>query len=141
MHIWFICNTMRSVSQLWKMLCKTRLSQDEHSLSCNNSAGCVLRPLALRNLKLHQKTALTTRKFLLRLLASTVERVGSNKISQSEVDRVISEPGQPGEPSNLKKPTALRGVAGVWDRESGDYIKGRGGACYHAVGSLAGAGG
>jgi hypothetical protein len=33
----------------------------------------------------------------------------------------------------------LRGGAGVWDRESGDRIKGCDGACIHAVGSLAGA--
>jgi hypothetical protein len=33
----------------------------------------------------------------------------------------------------------LRGEAGVWDRESGDRIKGCDGACIHAVGSLAGA--
>ncbi len=35
----------------------------------------------------------------------------------------------------------LRGGAGVWDRESGDRIKGCDGTWIHAVGSLAGAGG
>ena len=35
----------------------------------------------------------------------------------------------------------LRGAVGVWNRESGDYIKGCDGAGIHAVGSLAGAGG
>jgi hypothetical protein len=31
---------------------------------------------------------------------------------------VISSAGQPEEQPDLKKPTALRGVVGVWDRES-----------------------
>jgi len=70
---------------------------------------------------------------------STAERIGSSKISQSEVGWVISSTGQPEEQPNPKKPTALRGVVGVWDCESSDYVKGRGGACFHAVGSLAGA--
>jgi hypothetical protein len=50
------------------------------------------------------------------------ERVGSNKISQSEVDWVIRPVGQPVRPPNLKKPTALRGVVGVWNCESGDLV-------------------
>ena len=54
---------------------------------------------------------------------------------------MISSAGQPEEQPDLKKPTALRGVVGVWDRESGDCIKGCDGACVHAEGSLAGAGG
>jgi hypothetical protein len=54
---------------------------------------------------------------------------------------VISSAGQPEEQPDLKKPTALRGEVGVWDRESGDRIKGCDGACIHAEGSLAGAGG
>jgi len=37
---------------------------------------------------------------------------------------VISSAGQPEEQPDLKKPTALRGAVGVWDRESGDRIKG-----------------
>src|SRR6266481_431156 len=68
--------------------------------------------------------------------ASTIERVGSNKISQSEVDWVIGPMGQPTGPPNLKKPTTLRGVVGVWNCESSDYIRGRDGACFHAVGFL-----
>jgi Protein of Unknown function (DUF2784) len=35
----------------------------------------------------------------------------------------------------------LRGAVGVWDRESGDHIKGCDGAWIHAISSLAGAGG
>jgi hypothetical protein len=54
---------------------------------------------------------------------------------------VISSLGQPDEQPDLKKPTALREAVGVWDRESGDRIKGCDGTCIHAVGSLAGAGG
>jgi hypothetical protein len=54
---------------------------------------------------------------------------------------VISSAGQPEEQPDLKKPTALRGEVGVWDRESGDRIKGCDGACIHAEGSLAGVGG
>ena len=49
--------------------------------------------------------------------------------------------GQLVEPPNPKKPTALRGAAGVWDRESGDHIKGCYGAWIYAIRSLAGAGG
>jgi len=37
---------------------------------------------------------------------------------------VISTAGRPDGQPDLKKPTALRGVVGVWDRESGDRIKG-----------------
>jgi hypothetical protein len=51
---------------------------------------------------------------------------------------VISSAGQPEEQPYLKKPTALRGAVGVWDRESGGRIKGCDGACFHAVVSLAG---
>ena len=54
---------------------------------------------------------------------------------------MISSTGQPEEQPDLKKLTALRGVVGVWDCESGDRIKGCDGTCLHAVGSLAGVGG
>ena len=46
---------------------------------------------------------------------------------------MISSAGRPEEQPDLKKPTALRGAVGVWDRESGDRIKGRDGACLHAT--------
>jgi hypothetical protein len=52
---------------------------------------------------------------------------------------VISSAGQPEEQPDLKKPTALRGAVGVWDRESGDRIEGCDGACLHVIGFLAGA--
>ena len=45
-------------------------------------------------------------------------------LSRSEVDWVISSAGRPAGQPNLKKPTALRGVVGVWDCESSDRIKG-----------------
>jgi len=70
-----------------------------------------------------------------------IERVGSNKISQSEVDWVISLVGRPAGQPNPKKPTTLRGVVGVWNCESSDYIRGRDGACLHAVGFFAEASG
>jgi len=54
---------------------------------------------------------------------------------------VIGSAGQLEEQPDLKKPTALRGAVGVWNRESGDRIKGCDGACLHAVGSLAGVSG
>jgi hypothetical protein len=54
---------------------------------------------------------------------------------------VICSAGRPGERPNPKKPTALRGVVGVWNCESSDRIKGCDGARIHAVGSLAGANG
>jgi len=34
---------------------------------------------------------------------------------------------------NPKKPTVVRATAGVWGRESGDHIRGCGGACFHVV--------
>src|SRR5439155_20138950 len=77
----------------------------------------------------------------LRFAPSTIERIGSSKISQSKVDWVISSAGQLVGQPNPKKPTALRGVVGVWDCESSDYIRGRDGACLHAVGFLVGASG
>jgi Fis family transcriptional regulator, factor for inversion stimulation protein len=46
---------------------------------------------------------------------------------------VIGLTGQPVERPDPKKPTTLRGVVGVWNCESSDYIRGRDGACYHAV--------
>jgi len=36
---------------------------------------------------------------------------------------VIGSAGQPEESPDLKKPTALRGAVGVWNRESGGRIK------------------
>jgi transcriptional regulator with XRE-family HTH domain len=41
---------------------------------------------------------------------------------------VICSLGRPGERPDPKKPTALRGVVGVWNCESSDRIKGRDGA-------------
>jgi len=41
------------------------------------------------------------------------------------------------EPPNPKKPTALRGAAGVWNRQSGNRIRGCDGARIHAADSLA----
>jgi hypothetical protein len=50
-----------------------------------------------------------------------------------------------GRPEGVTRPEktglTLRGEAGVWDRESGDRIKGCDGTWIHAVGSLAGADG
>ena|SRR5437868_11083802 len=86
---------------------------------------------------LHRKGALTTSSQRLTFAPSTIERVGSNKIGRPEVDWVISLVWQRTGPPNLKKPTTLRGVVGVWNRESGDYIRGRVGACFHAVRFLA----
>jgi hypothetical protein len=74
---------------------------------------------------------------LLTSAASTIERIGPNKIGQSEVDWVTGPVGQLAGQPNRKKPTALRGVVGVWNCESSDYIRGRDGACFHAVGFLA----
>ena len=53
----------------------------------------------------------------------------------------MGKPGQLGKLPNPKKPTVLRGSAGVWSCESSDRIRGRDGACLHVVGFLAGAGG
>jgi hypothetical protein len=58
------------------------------------------------------------------LFPSTIERIGSSKISQSEVDWVISLAGQPVGYPDPKNPTALRGAVGVWDCESSGRIRG-----------------
>jgi hypothetical protein len=86
--------------------------------------GCNFRYAQQLTKALHQKFALTFMIPVLRLLASTVERVGELKTCRSEVDWVISQAGQPAGRPDLKKPTALRGVVGVWDCESSDRIKG-----------------
>jgi cobalamin biosynthesis protein CbiM len=52
---------------------------------------------------------------------------------ESEVSWVIKKPGQLGGLPDLKKPTALRGAVGVWNRESGDRIKGCDGTCIRVV--------
>ena len=59
---------------------------------------------------------------------STVERVGPSNIDRSEVGRVIRLARQLSEPPNPKKPAASRGAAGVWNRKSGDRIRGCDGA-------------
>src|SRR5258705_11751234 len=86
---------------------------------------------------LHRKAALTTiyQPFN---FGTVDDRKGlaQIKFSHSEVDWVISSVGQLAGRPNLKKPTALRGVVGVWNCESSDYIRGRDGACFHAVGFL-----
>jgi hypothetical protein len=73
---------------------------------------------------MHQNFALTFVNALLTLLSSTVERVGTIILSWPEVDWVISQAGRPAGRPNLKKPTTLRGVVGVWNCESSDRIKG-----------------
>jgi len=54
---------------------------------------------------------------------------------------VIRKAGRPAIRPDPKKPTNLRGDAGVWYRESGDRIKDRDGARIQVVDSLAGVGG
>jgi hypothetical protein len=83
---------------------------------------------------LHTKTALTFTVIAFNF-ANVDGRKGwlKLKLSQSEVGRVIRWKGQPGRRPNPKKPTALRGAVGVRDCESSDHIKGRDGACVHAV--------
>ena len=54
---------------------------------------------------------------------------------------MICSAGQPEEQPDPKNRLFLRGAVGVWNCESSDRIKGCDGACIHAVGSLAGAGG
>lgn len=73
---------------------------------------------------LHLKWALTMIGQPFNFRPSTIERIGSSKISQSEVDWVISSAGQPAGQPDPKKPTALRGEVGVWDCESSNRIKG-----------------
>jgi len=64
---------------------------------------------------------------------SMAERVGNLTSSQSEVSWVINPAGRPAGLPNPKKPTVLREAAGVWNRESGDRIRGCNGACIHVV--------
>jgi hypothetical protein len=86
-------------------------------------AETVSRP-ATKKSALHQKRALTTPHLGTMVRPSTIERIGSSKISQSEVDWVISLAGQPVGQPDPKNPTALRGEVGVWNCESSDRIRG-----------------
>jgi len=70
-------------------LCKTRLIQDRILVSSDNTVGCSFRYAQQFTEVLHQKFALTFMNALLRLLPSTVERVGELKTCRSEVDWVI----------------------------------------------------
>jgi len=70
---------------------------------------------------------------------SAAEKMGPSNIDRSEVGWVTRSKRQLIEPPNPKKLTALRGAAGVWNRKSGDHIKGCDGARIHAADSLAGA--
>jgi hypothetical protein len=54
---------------------------------------------------------------------------------------VTAQQGNPEGNQTRKNRLILRGTVGVWNCESSDYIKGCDGACIHAVGFLAGAGG
>jgi hypothetical protein len=70
-------------------LCKTRPIQGHILVSSDNTMGCNFRYAQHSIEVLHQKFALTFMNPVLRLLASTVERVGELKTCRSEVDWVI----------------------------------------------------
>jgi len=67
---------------------------------------------------------------------------GANPVSAAVV-KVVHEPAvNTGRVALYVVETySARGTVGVWNCESGDYIKGCDGACIHAIGSLAGADG
>ena len=74
-------------------------------------------------------------------LSSTAEKVGPSNVDHPEVGWVIRSARRLVEPPNPKKPTDLRGAAGVWNRKSGDRIRGCDGTRIHATNSLARVGG
>jgi hypothetical protein len=73
-------------------------------------------------------------------MQSMAERVDQD-IGQSEVGWATRLAGQPVAHPNPKKPTSLRGAAGVWNRESGDRTRDCDGARIHVVDSLTGVSG
>ena len=77
------------LAALCNVLCKTRTTCNRILVSSNNTMGCNLSYAQQFMKVLHQKFALTFMNPVLRLLASTVERVGEIKTCRSEVDWVI----------------------------------------------------
>jgi hypothetical protein len=122
---------------MWKGLCKTAIAimrpSATHAQSIDYGGG----NRRIYVFHLHRKAALTSHSYPINFGTVDDRKGCSNKISQPEVDWVIGSVGQPVEQPDLKKPTTLRGVVGVWNCESSDYIRGRDGACFHAVGFLA----
>ena len=74
---------------LCKFLCKMWIIRRRILVSSDNTMGCNFRFAQSLTEVLHQKFALTFMNPVLRLLASTVERVGELKTCRSEVDWVI----------------------------------------------------
>ena len=74
---------------LCNLLCKMRIISNRILVSSDNTMGCNLSYAQQFIEAVHQKFALTFMNPVLRLLASTVERVGELKTCRSEVDWVI----------------------------------------------------
>ena len=74
---------------LCNLLCKMCIIRRRILVSSDNTMGCNFRFAQPLTEGLHQKFALTFMNPMLRLLASTVERVGELKTCRSEVDWVI----------------------------------------------------
>ena len=80
------------------------------------------------------ETGFHSRRGFLRWASSLTAAIGATPLLSSA--KALSTPTV-----TLKKPTNSARSSWVWNRENGDRIKGCDGACVHAVGSLAGAGG
>ena len=119
---------------LWNSLWKTRISQSSKLISSVASTNYNFEFAQDEKSCLHLKAALTFTVYAFNF-ANVDGRKGwpKLKLGRSEVGRVISPAGRLDGRLNPKKPTALRGAVGVRNCESSDHIKGRDGACLHAV--------
>jgi hypothetical protein len=93
-------------------LCKNGKNLISRSLNNNNSMGCVFGFWPIAGGQLHQKGALTIFSKSLRLLPSTAERVGLNKILPVR-SKLSDQPA--GQPDRAARPEKTDGSArGSW---------------------------
>ena len=90
---WFPCNTETISNRVVQDSVENKDDPTLGSLSEGVSTDCTSECAAQPWTTLHQERALTMIRQQLTFAPSTIERIGSNKISQSEVDWVISSAG------------------------------------------------
>jgi hypothetical protein len=78
---WFVFELLPIFAALCNLLCKSGKAYDRVFVSSDNTRGCNLSYAQQFVKVLHQKFALTFMNALLRLLPSTVERVGEIKFA------------------------------------------------------------
>jgi len=79
-----------ALRRCWSRFLRSRTVEISRTPRCRKpGAESVSRPATIMKSALHQKRALTTPHLGTMVRPSTIERIGSSKISQSEVDWVI----------------------------------------------------